>query len=131
MGVRWAPLWLDWAVWEHKVAFSRLSVRMGGLASGVWTGRADTGPRRSEEGVCGGGRWQTPWAVPTQRHQDEGAFLSHSEHRMVSVLKQDLKKPQPLLESIRAPDPPPPPWWCEETEERLRRKRGGQRILCY
>lgn len=31
MGVRGAPLWLDWAVWEHKVAFSWFPTCLGGL----------------------------------------------------------------------------------------------------
>lgn len=42
MGVRGAPLWLDWAVWEHKVAFSWFPTCLGGLTLGVgvcvWTG---------------------------------------------------------------------------------------------
>lgn len=31
MGVRRAPLWLHWAVWEHKVAFSWFLTSLGGL----------------------------------------------------------------------------------------------------
>lgn len=135
-GVRGAPLWSDWAVWEHKVAFSWFPSCLGGLTVCLCVcgqRRTYTHPAKVRwVNVCGGKGWQdSQGVVPThthtpsfilaeqifcQRRADDGAsplfltgfllVLGRAQDGL-AMPKQDPEKPQPLLESVRPPPASP------------------------